>query len=105
MEEDELGKAEEGIGTAAGFDFIDTKGTLLFFVFLIFLMHSVEHRRRRRRRLRKEFRQDLFCQCKGCLRNVGSGAAEPQCNLTAESPGICSDLGICHERRNEEMLS
>lgn len=32
MEEDELGKAEEGIGTAAGFDFIDTKAPCSFCV-------------------------------------------------------------------------
>lgn len=47
----------------------------------------------------------LLMQSRGWLRNVGSGAVEPQGSLTTESPGICSDLGICPKRRDEEMLS
>lgn len=102
MGEDEFGEAEEGIGTTAGFEFINTK--VLFCVpDFSGVFPGAQEEEEAAGGVPWGF--VLLMQSRGWLRNAGSGAAEPQGRLTTESPGICSDLGICPKRREEEMLS
>lgn len=41
----------------------------------------------------------------GRTREILSGDIKSWCNLITGSPGISSDMGICHERKDEETLS